>query len=252
MANNEPTCQPAPLEAAIEAFCSRPQVHQPLETLRHCLSPFSAVFIFGGALRDRLIETILGLPQETADVDLIIAGQVRDLRCALGDERTVPHELGGIRWFPEGSPYSFDLVRLEDFVVIRRFHGQATPAALLAAIDFSVNAVMYDPSRTRLIEKGCIKDIRRRLIRFNTPLMVDKALLAYRALALQHKTGFYFSEGVFRFLQDACDLDTLGRIKSLLSTKMGKSRTKRIMEYHRHLCGLKDYSVYRDSCLTGQ
>lgn len=118
-------------------------------------------------------------------------------------------EIGGLRWYPDNSPYTFDICLLSDFVLIAKYRLAPLWQSLLICIDFTMNAVIYDFIRKSLYERNCISDIRRSLLEFNTRRMAGKLLLAYRILLIRHKTGFALSPQVFSFIKTQIDLNTL-------------------------------------------
>ena len=162
----------------------------------------------------------------------------------LDDQITRPTDLKGLRWQPESSAYAHDLCLLPDFLVIHTYRLDPTMENLLAGIDFTINAIIYDYRRRTLVEYGCLAAIRDRIIDFNSRLIPDKSLIAYRILLMAHKTGFRLSEMVFQYLTQRLDVETLVRLKRSLRAKQGKREAIAIMRELDRFCKHGSYAVY--------
>ena len=152
----------------MEQFFQRADIRDNMNLLRKQLPASSRMLIVGGALRNLFIEVLHGRAPVTRDIDIFVDGL--DSGFSLGslfrNQEIKTTDLKGIRWHPKGSDLAYDLGVLADFLVIRHGHLKPTPENLLAGIDFSMNAILYDPQRQRLMEKGCIAAIRDRMIDF--------------------------------------------------------------------------------------
>jgi hypothetical protein len=234
----------------VEAFFSQPDVLRPLEALMRRLSAKASLWAIGGALRNLFIQDMHGSSPPTRDIDLVIEGQAAgcDLACLLPDEKIRPIELGGVRWYPAASRFAFDLCRIEDFIVIDKFKLDPTPESLLGALDLDVNAVIYGLDRRELREKNCLGAIAARTIGRNSPLVLDKALLAYRCLLIRYKTGFLLSEELFCFLKWNLALDDLVKLRAIIASKQDKAMAKALLTDYRKLCREKNYASYRTGC----
>lgn len=231
---------------AVERFVERPDIAGNLEFLGRRLPSAARIFIVGGAIRNLVIDKLHGGPPPTKDIDIFIGGVCPhfDLATVLADADVRPTDLGGLRWRPESSSYAYDLGLLADFLVIRTYRLDPTLANLLTGIDLTINAIAYDYHRRTLVEKGCLAAVRDRVIAFNSRLIPDKCLIAYRILLMAHKTGFRFSEEVFRFLTQRLDVETLIRLKRLFRAKQGKHESISIMRDYGRLCKQASYAVY--------
>jgi hypothetical protein len=88
---------------------------------------------------------------------------------------------------------------------------------LLSALDFTMNAVVFDTVMGRLYERNALTDIRKRRMAFNTKMLYNRTATAYRTLLLRHKTGFMLSQGVFDFVKIAIDLETIIKGRQIIS-----------------------------------
>ncbi len=238
---------------AVAAYFGRPSVSGPLEALRRRLPPSAGVLVAGGAIRNVIMEVLHGAAPPTGDVDLFIGGLAPGfpLAQALAGERVAPTELAGLRWDPAPGGPAFDLCLLPDFLVIARFRLAPTADNLLSGIDLTCNAAVLDLRRGTLTEKGCTAAVAARIIDFNSPLVPDKGLIAYRALLMGHKTGFAFARGVYRFLRNRLDLDALNRVKGMLTAKAGKEVAGKVMGGYDTLCRHPSYEAYRSAVRSG-
>lgn len=234
------------IRADVRRLLGRPDVHPPLARLQAALPPGARICLLGGAIRNLILVRVHGSSPETRDLDFVVAGLPEDFRlprCLPRRERVIT-EMGGVRWQPPDSPFSFDLCRLADFVVFRLFPMPPTLENLLANIDFSANAVIYDPAADRLYERGCINAIYARRFDFNTLRLCDKLISTYRILVLSHKLGFTLSERVFYYLRATADIDLVISLKRALAAGVGKDRAAALMAYYRRIRGFRDYAAY--------
>ncbi len=231
---------------AVERFFQQPEIRANLDFLSRRLPDSADIAIAGGALRNIIIETLHGHAPPTKDIDIFIGGLDRDFCLAdvLDDQTARPTDLKGMRWYPVASGLAYDLCLLPDFVVIDAYHLDPTMQNLLAGIDFTVNAILYDFHRETLVENGCTAAVRQRLIDFNSLLFPNKQLIAYRILLMGHKTGFTLSKPVFQYLKNRLDLETLIQLRRLFRAKVGKARAAGVMGDYNDLCKYPSYDAY--------
>ncbi|MGD8252320.1 MAG: hypothetical protein PVF20_08400 [Desulfobacterales bacterium] len=231
---------------AADRFFRQPDIASCLSILTARLPLSADIYVAGGAIRNIVMDSIHGSAPPTADIDMFIGGLDRgfSLSEALKGEQFEPTDLKGIRWHPEASDLVFDLCLLTDFLVIDAYHLDPTVENFLSGIDFTCNAILYGIPGRELLEKGCTEAVARRLIEFNSRLIPDEGLIAYRILLLAHKTGFCLSKSVFRFVKDRLPLETLIHIKELLRAKMGKTVASAVMGKYDALCRYPSYAAY--------
>ena len=238
----------------IHHFFRQSTVADPLAWLVGRLPSTARVLVAGGAIRNLLIAAIHGAAPRTRDVDLFIDGLPSDSSLAtllrVNRQRVEPTDLKGLRWHPETSHLAFDLCRLSDFIAIAVGHLDPTPANLLASIDFTANAVIYDVGTRVLTECGCTDAVRRRRLDFNGRIIPDKGLMANRILLIAHKTGFILAEPVLRYLRERLDLETLTRVKRMLRAKQGRRQADAIMAGYDRICQFKAHAAYLDAVAT--
>lgn len=236
---------PDPL-GTVKAFLMEEGIRLPIEELKATLPRGARIWIIGGALRNALIEAIHGESSFTEDIDLFIENIDPEFRLPgldlAGELRAT--ELGGVRWLSGLSPYSFDIGLLSRFVIIDKFRLDPTPASLLSAIDFDVNAVMWGWEEEQVLEAGCVEAILRRVMDFGTTRVFDRAMLAYRILVVRHKTDFSLSPEIFHYLNTAVDLETLKRTEAMLVSKLGKPAADAIMKDCDAICRCGSHSEH--------
>jgi hypothetical protein len=232
--------------AAINVYLQRIDIRNNLGLLLRHLPPNAEVYVAGGAIRNLIIEMIHGGAPPIGDIDLFIGGisEGVDLNNRLSGLDVKPTELGGWRWRPTGSALAYDFCLLPNFIIITKYRLAPTLANLLASIDFNVNAAIYDVSNERLHEKRCIDAISKRIIDFNTRRLMNKLLLVYRILLINHKIRFRFSRQVFSYLKLQNDLETLNALKKLLVNKQGKSTSQAIISEYDEVCRFHSYAEY--------
>ena len=246
MMTSTTTVEDEALVHAVGRFFERPDVSGNLKKLSTRLPGSAEIFVAGGAVRDILIRTLHGSAPATRDIDIFIGGLDRgfSLSGALSDQRVEPTDLKGIRWHPALSDLAYDLCLLPDFLVIDIFNLEPTVENLLASIDFTINAIIYDYRRQRLIEKGCTAAISERVIDFNCGLLPDKSLIAYRILLMGHRTGFALALPAFEFVKKRLDLETLTHLHGLLRAKLGKAVAAAILADYNRLCRYASHQAY--------
>ncbi len=234
------------LTGRIAAFLNHAEIRTPLFFLEKLLPEDAEVYVVGGALRDLLIHKLHGRGPATEDIDLFIGNLADefDLESRMLSERCLPTELGGIRWLPEHTRYAFDLCRLQDFVIFRKYAMQPNLKNLLTTVDFTFNAIIYDRKSATLHESCCVQAIRQRLLDFNSTMFYTREMIAYRALMLRSKTGFILSEAVFDFLKTNVDVEVLTFIKNLLCARQTRDRAKAVLSDYVRISRFKDYRAY--------
>ncbi len=216
------------VESAIADILEGPDVRPHLAFLRSRLPREARMHLVGGAIRNRVIELVSGDAPKTGDLDIFIDGlpgehPFEELLAGQAFEST---DLGGVRWRPASSDYAFDLCPLSKFIILVKNHLSATVENLLACIDFTANAAVFDIEEQRLHESHCIAAVENRLLDFNTTRFITKLLLSYRIVLIGYKTGFTLSKGLFAYLKNQVDVDTLSNLKSVLKQKVGKKTGK--------------------------
>ena len=234
------------LAGRIVAFLDRDEIRTPLSLLEKMLPEDTKIYIVGGALRDLAIREFHGSAPDTEDIDLFIGNLADDfdLESRMMSGRCLPSELGGIRWLPEHTRFAFDLSRLQDFVIFGKYQIEPSLKNLLASVDFSFNAIVYDQTSAGLYENRCLHSIRKRLLDFNSTMFYNRKLTAYRALSLRFKTGFILSEAVFDFLKTNVDVHVLNFIKNLLSARLPRHRAKAVLNDYVRISGFSNYRQY--------
>jgi len=234
------------LEKRVNRFLSQPTVDAAIGELYRRLPPAAAIYLVGGAIRNLAIGAIHGYQPEIRDLDLFInrVGKDTVLSERFPADRFETTDLGGIRWQPEGCGYDMDLCLMRDFVVLVKLRLSPTLDHLLETLDFTMNTLVYDLKRKRLYERNAFSDIRRRLLEFNTRTFYTRLATCYRALLLRHKTGFIFSEAVFRFLRSEVDIDTLIEARRLFRGRHGKVMAEALLDYYDRVCTSHGYDDY--------
>jgi hypothetical protein len=235
------------LAGRIAAFLHRDEIQTPLIFLQKLLPEETHVYVVGGALRDLVIRECHGSGPATEDIDLFVGNLADefDLENEMMTERWLPTELGGLRWLPAQSRYAFDLSRLQDFVIFQKYKIEPSLENLLAAVDFTFNAIVYDQKLATLHENRCLQSVRQRLLDFNSTMFYNRETTAYRALLLRFKTGFILSESVFDFLKTNVDIRVLEFVKNLLFARLPVDRAKAVLDDYARISGFKDYRQYR-------
>ena len=231
----------------IDGFVSGEDIAAPLDFLIARLPDVASPYIVGGALRNFLILRIYGASPKTEDIDVVIGGLGGDdpMEIALAGEDFARGDFDGFKWRPKYTPYSFDLSLLENFLPIKKYRLAPTVENLLDTVDFTVNALIWDVKAKVLYERNATRAIRERTIGFNSEKVYDIGFLAYRLLLIRHKIGFWPSEGAFRFLRTALDLEDIVWIEKTLRARHGRKFAEKILEDFDRICCYSDYREYK-------
>ncbi len=234
------------IEQRVASFLEGPEVKNGISELRQRLPSGASVYLVGGAIRNLAIEAMHGYRPKIRDLDLFIdrIGDDARLSACFPQRQIEVTELGGIRWRPQGFCYDLDLWLMRDFVVLSQLNLSPTLENLLSTLDFTMNTLVYDLNRGRLHQRNALPDIQRRVLAFNTRVFYTRLAVCYRCLLLRHKTGFVFSEAVFRFLHRQVDIDTLEATRQLLRARQGKALARQILRDYDRVCTSSAYEDY--------
>lgn len=234
------------VERKIQAFFQNDQVLPFLKQLQSLLPDHSDLLITGGAVRNIIIQQTHGWSPRTLDIDIFIRCPDKDLDLGqiLENQEIRQTDLGGIRWMPASSLYSFDLCLLKNFIIIQKYNLPPTRETLLAVVDFTANAAIFDFEQQKLFEHNCIDAVKKQLLDFNTTRIYTKLLLAYRTLLIRYKTQFMLSKQIFQFIKTAIDIDLLVSLKNLFLSKQSRETVDFLLDDYNQICGCKDYKTY--------
>jgi hypothetical protein len=234
------------VESAVKRFITISDTSAVINRLRENLPKGTVLYLVGGAIRNLIIRLVFGSAPHTGDLDLFINELPDDFSLTdLLEGEVIEHtDLDGIRWHPKSSGVAFDLCLLPKFVLLQKYHLTPTLENLLACIDFTINAIVFDITAGKLYERKCIASIADRCMDFNTHRFYTKQLLAYRILLIRHKTGFMLSEAVFAYMKHQLSLPDLSEVKALFKNKIGKKKARELMADYDNLCSFGDYADY--------
>jgi hypothetical protein len=241
------------IEDKIGNFILEVPVRTALTHLKAVLPEGAILYLVGGAIRNLIIEAFHGYRPPIEDLDLFIDNVAGDILLMerLPAGRCLRTDLGGICWKPAGSIYSIDICLLRDFTIIKKYGLKPDLDNLMTALDFTMNAVVFDTGRGRLYERNALTDIRKRLMAFNTKMLYNRTATAYRVLLLRYKTGFMLSPGVFEFVKQAIDLETLTTVRQILAHRHGSRTMRAIMDDYDRISAFEHFDDSRRNVLMG-
>ncbi|CAB5117266.1 hypothetical protein D3OALGA1CA_2347 [Olavius algarvensis associated proteobacterium Delta 3] len=229
------------LHGCVSEFLSNGPAARALETLLEALEPETDVFVVGGVLRNLAAKMLHGASPPTEDIDIFLSNC--DSLPTLSPVTVT--DLGGIQWLPRTCPISFDICLLKNFVILRKYRMSPSLENLMASIDFTMNALVYDVRRKHLLDGGATDDIGKHLMEFNSPMFYSRPLTAYRILLLRQKTGFMLSSAVFQYIKQQIDIDTLLALQKILSARFDRDGRDALWQEYDRLCAFPDYDAYR-------
>lgn len=242
------------LEAKVGEFLSEEPLRQNLRCLADALPQRTCIFLVGGAIRNLCIEVFHGRRPVIDDIDLFVddAGGGIALPEILPAGSFATTDLGGIRWEPAGLSVAVDICLLKDFVIIKKYRLNPDLENLLAALDFTMNTLVFDLRSEKLHQRRALSDIRRRSMVFNTPMLYTRTSVAYRIMLLRHKTGFMLSPAVFRYVKEVVDLEMISEVQRILTARFGRMKMRTILADYDRICSYRDYDDYRRDAAEAQ
>lgn len=166
------------------------------------------VVIFGGWIRDRLIELFHGRPSPSRDIDLVTHGAI-SVKKALAEPIT-RNPFGGFG--VEASQLHLDAWDLPNTFLIKRHKLPISFDQLPFTADYNINAVVFKPAQffetSSLIDAGAIYSIQNGVLDFAADEVAQPLVQAARSIILATRLKLIISETIQAFLKAVCSTKT--------------------------------------------
>jgi hypothetical protein len=162
------------------------------------------VTIFGGWVRDRLVEQVHKRTCASRDIDLVSHGRVSVLEALPGD--AVLNHFGGVGL--QGSTLHVDAWNLQNTFLVRRHGLPVSFYHLPLTADYTVNAVVFKPAQffqsSELIDRGAVNAIWNGVLEFAADEVAQPLIQAARAVILAVRLELTPSPTVRSFVRVVC------------------------------------------------
>lgn len=166
--------------------------------------------IFGGWVRDRVIELITGNTIKSKDIDFVCKGK-KELSAHFNEKKQVKENMFG-GYFIEYPTMHIDIWELEKTYLISKNSLLNEFSSLLKTADYSINSIIYYPqqgnSKPYLLELGCVESIKNKEIDFLADEVAFPTIQAARAVIFSAKFNLTLSKTIINFIKITCDNET--------------------------------------------
>lgn len=167
------------------------------------------IYLWGGSLRDSVVEQILGKEfDENRDIDILVDDSQleADLKNLLGHLDNISFYKNGISKIKIGKDFTIDISKFSNS---QEFHNIPyvgfnkasilNPEEVLKKCDFTVNSMMYDLGKNVIYDYLALDDIRSQQIDLLCPREKPYTLMC-RIILLSEKLGFKIGNNAKKFI----------------------------------------------------
>ncbi|HAV9752398.1 TPA: hypothetical protein JLH15_004539 [Escherichia coli] len=172
--------------------------------------------IFGGWVRDRIIELRTGQSIKSKDIDFVCKGKGRLTQNMLDTDLVQKNMFGG--YFIDYPTMHIDLWELDKTYLIEKNKLANEFSSLLITSDYTVNAVIYYPNQNGkiayLLENGCLNSIDNKELDFLADEVAFPLIQSARASIFSARFGFEISNTISDFIKANCqDEKSINEVK---------------------------------------
>lgn len=173
--------------------------------------------IFGGWVRDRVIELITGENIKSKDIDFVCKGKKGLSKQFFGKQKVSENMFGG--YFIECPMMHIDIWELNKTYLISKNCLSKEFSSLLQTADYTINSIIYYPqqgqSKSYLLDFGCIESIKNKEMDFLADEIAFPIIQAARAAIFSAKFNLSLSPTIEIFIKKTCSNDL--NIKKVLA-----------------------------------
>lgn len=162
--------------------------------------------IFGGWVRDRIIELHTGKKIISKDIDFVCKGIIPLSEYVKGKELVSENMFGG--YFIDYPTMHIDIWELDKTYLVQKNKLNNEFESLLITADYTTNSVIYFPeqrnSKALLFENGCINSIKKKELDFLADEIAFPLVQAARAVIFSSRFGFKLSITIIEFIKNIC------------------------------------------------
>lgn len=163
--------------------------------------------IFGGWVRDRVIEFITGRTIKSKDIDFVCKGQKKLSKLFIGNDSVNENMFGG--YFIENATMHIDVWELDKTYLISKNSLSNEFSSLLGTADYTINSIIYYPqqfqTKSYLLDFGCIESIKNQQIDFLADEVAFPLVQAARAAIFSAKFNLSLSKTISCFIRNTCN-----------------------------------------------
>ena len=165
--------------------------------------------IFGGWVRDRVIELITGVNILSKDIDFVCKGSKELSKHFFGKKKVSENMFGG--YLIEYPQMHIDIWELDKTYLISKNSLSKEFSSLLTTADYTINSIIYYPrqgkSKPYLLDFGCIESIKNKEMDFLADEIAFPIIQAARAAIFSAKFNLSLSNTIENFIKVICDND---------------------------------------------
>lgn len=163
--------------------------------------------IFGGWVRDRIIELITGIHVTSKDIDFVCKGRKELSKHLLRKKLVSENMFGG--YFIEYPTMHIDIWELDKTYLISKYSLSKEFTSLLSTADYTINSIIYYPQQGRakayLLDFGCIESIKNQEIDFLADEVAFPIVQTARAAIFSAKFNLSLSQTIQVFIKKTCN-----------------------------------------------
>lgn len=164
------------------------------------------VVVFGGWVRDRFAEFLLGRTQASRDIDFVSHGD--HPVATVFPAGATRNPFGGVGF--DSSRIHIDAWNLSETFLFQRHNLPVDFSELPATADYNVNAILFQPAqffrKPGLLDGGAGDALQKGELDFMADEVAQPRVQAARALILSTRLELRLSDMVYRFVVDTCKI----------------------------------------------
>jgi hypothetical protein len=176
-----------------------------LHELTNILSKNSKFYIYGGYIRDLMIEYHHNIRLQKKDIDIIVDSDIPlDPLLAQLPGNIGKTSFGGTRWYPFSKYHLYvDIWRIQDNINIKMQNITPTIVNAISGPVFNLNRICFDLIKQELIEYEALSGIKKKQISYYLNNENRDQFHAARAALMQRKTSFDFDSSVITMINES-------------------------------------------------
>jgi hypothetical protein len=180
------------------------------------------VYLWGGAVRDPLVNQLYNKDIHTTDFDLLVDDSKKEFplsRLMAGLEGMVINSFGSPKWKPKPD-IEIDIVPFSNAMMIRNKETEENSiGTMLKSCEFNTGAIAYLLNNPAIYSYGAIEAIRKKEVEIGYIKGASIAMLMSRLVLQPEKLGFTIGEKARKFIAERYSRALDQRIKAYLDYK---------------------------------
>lgn len=175
--------------------------------------------VFGGWVRDRVVEFFTGNKIKSKDIDFVCKSKKNnDLSSYFSKDPMADKNMFG-GFFIEHSTMHIDIWEVRNTYLIKKNFLKNEFKSLLLTADYTINSIIYHPKQNKsdayLLDFGCVDSIKNNKIDFLANEVAFPIVQAARAVIFSARFNLTLSQTIIDFIKKICaDDDNVKKIQS--------------------------------------